>query len=97
MTQRVEKTSWSGFFHILMILSGTYSPFLSLPHSLFFCLPLPLRKIPEIWIRIAPLIIHDLISMCHSDLIGLDTTSRDLKGLKMFLLDSVCLALTGEG
>lgn len=33
--------------------------------------------------------------MCHSDLIGLDTTSEDLKGLKMFLLDSGCLAVTG--
>ncbi len=33
--------------------------------------------------------------MCHSDLIGLDSTSEDLRGLKMFLLDSVCLDLIG--
>lgn len=61
----------------------------SVAHSLW-------GKIPEIWIRIAPQRIHDLISMCHSDLIGLDTTSEDLRGLKMFLFDSVCLAVIGR-
>lgn len=34
--------------------------------------------------------------MCHCDLIGLDTTVEDLKGLKMSLLhSSVCLAVIG--
>lgn len=34
--------------------------------------------------------------MCHSDLIGLDTTVEDLKGLKMSLLhSSACLAVIG--
>lgn len=62
---------------------------LSVSHSLWE------EEIPEIWIRIAPQRVHDLISMCHSDLIGLDTASEDLKGLKMFLLNSVCLAVRG--
>lgn len=36
-------------------------------------------EIPETWIRIASLRIHDLISSCHSELMALDTTSEDLK------------------
>lgn len=70
--------------HILMTLSGSYSPLsycLSVSRSLW-------GEIPEIWIRIAPQRIHDLISMCHSDLIGLDTAVEDLKGLKASLFHS---------
>lgn len=71
-----------------MILSGTYFPFLS---------PTPSEgKVPEILIRIAPQRIHDLISMCHADLIGSGTTSRDLRALKMFLFDSVCFRRDNE-
>lgn len=46
-----DAKGWKGWndqlvrvFHFLMILSGTYSPFLS--HS-FFCLPLPRRRNPR--------------------------------------------------
>lgn len=93
MMQRAERTSWSGFFPILMILSGTYFPFLSLAHSFSVSHSL-WEEISEIWIT--PQRIHDLISMCHSDLIGLDTTSEDLRDLKMFIFDSVCLAVIGR-
>lgn len=35
--------------------------------------------------------------MCHSDLIGLDSVVKDLRGLKMFVLhSSVCLSVIGE-
>lgn len=92
MMQSPERTVWSGPFHILMIFSGSYfslSHYLSVSYFLW-------GEIPEIWIRIGPQRIHDLISMCHSDLIGLDTTVEDLKGLKMSLLHfSVCLAVIG--
>lgn len=81
-------------FHILMILSGTYSPFLFLYLSPAVS-HTQRGQIPEIWIRIAPQRVHDLISMCHGALIGLDTTSEDLKGLKMFLLHPVCFAVVG--
>lgn len=61
-----------------------------------FCLPVPLRRIPRNIDKLAQQRIHDLISLCHSDLIGLDTTSKDLKGLKMFLLHGcVCLVIIG--
>lgn len=70
----------------LFPISRSLTHSFSVSHSLW-------GEIPEIWQRIAPQRVHDLISMCHSDLIGLDTTGEDLKGLKMFLLDSLCLAL----
>lgn len=94
MVRRAERTGWSGVFLIFIFLISLglishSSLSFSVAHSLW-------GKIPEIWIRIAPQRIHDLISMCHSDLIGLDTTSEDLRGLKMFLFDSVCLAVIGR-
>lgn len=56
-----------------MIFSKTYSD-----------IPLSFQgEVTTLWIKIAPRRIHDLLSMCHSDIIALDTTGGDLTVLKM--------------
>lgn len=99
-----DAKGWKGWndqlvrvFHILMILSGTYSPFLSLSPALsrsFFCLPLPLRRNPRYMDKERPTVNtwpHFHVSQWSNRLGHREWGSEGFK--KWFLLCTLCLFL----